>query len=117
MSSASVAPPWSRSTHSRPGARPRSRWPSASPPFWARHDARSTSRYDLRLPDEPGDIVAGALRAAAARGVTVRIAYNADHDERIFPPPPRTKPDLLEALPLRTIGISRRSRPHASQVR
>ena len=61
--------------------------------------------YDVRLPDEPGDIVAAALRAAAARGVTVRIAYNADHDERTFPPPPRTKPDLLEALPLRTIGI------------
>jgi phosphatidylserine/phosphatidylglycerophosphate/cardiolipin synthase-like enzyme len=61
--------------------------------------------YDVRLPDEPGDIVAAALRAAAARGVTVRIAYNADHDERTFPPPPRTKPHLLEALPLRTIGI------------
>ena len=61
--------------------------------------------YDVRLPDEPGDIVGGALRAAAARGVAVRIAYNADHDERVFPPPPRTKPELLEALPFPTIGI------------
>jgi hypothetical protein len=61
--------------------------------------------YDLRLPDEPGDVVAGALRAAAARGVAVRIAYNADHDERIFPPPPRTKPELLGALPFPAIGI------------
>jgi phosphatidylserine/phosphatidylglycerophosphate/cardiolipin synthase-like enzyme len=59
----------------------------------------------VRLPDEPGDIVAKALRDAAARGVAVRIAYNADHDERVFPPPPRTKPELLEALPFPTIGI------------
>jgi phosphatidylserine/phosphatidylglycerophosphate/cardiolipin synthase-like enzyme len=61
--------------------------------------------YDVRLPGEPGDIVAGALRAASGRGVAVRIAYNADHGERVFPPPPRTKPELLEALPFPTIGI------------
>jgi phosphatidylserine/phosphatidylglycerophosphate/cardiolipin synthase-like enzyme len=61
--------------------------------------------YDVRLPDEPGDVVAEALRAAAARGVAVRIAYNADHDERVFPPPPRTKPELLDALPFPTVGI------------
>ena len=61
--------------------------------------------YDVRLPGEPGDLVAGALREAAARGVAVRIAYNADHDERTFPPPPRTRPELLEALPFPTEGI------------
>jgi phosphatidylserine/phosphatidylglycerophosphate/cardiolipin synthase-like enzyme len=61
--------------------------------------------YDVRLPGEPGDVVADALRDAAARGVTVRIAYNADHDERIFPPPPGTKPELIEALPFPTCGI------------
>ena len=61
--------------------------------------------YDVRLPGEPGDIVAGALRDAAARGVAVRIAYNADHDERVFPPPPGTKPELLEALPFPTCGV------------
>jgi phosphatidylserine/phosphatidylglycerophosphate/cardiolipin synthase-like enzyme len=61
--------------------------------------------YDVRLPGEPGDLVAGALREAAARGVAVRIAYNADHDERVFPPPPRTKPELIEALPFPTRGI------------
>jgi phosphatidylserine/phosphatidylglycerophosphate/cardiolipin synthase-like enzyme len=61
--------------------------------------------YDVRLPGEPGDVVAGALREAAARGVDVRIAYNADHDERVFPPPPRTKPELIEALPFPTRGI------------
>jgi phosphatidylserine/phosphatidylglycerophosphate/cardiolipin synthase-like enzyme len=61
--------------------------------------------YDVRLPGEPGDVVAAALREAAGRGVAVRIAYNADHDERIFPPPPRTKPELIEALPFPTCGI------------
>ena len=61
--------------------------------------------YDVRLPGEPGDVVAAALRDAAARGVAVRIAYNADHDERIFPPPPSTKPELIEALPFPTCGI------------
>jgi phosphatidylserine/phosphatidylglycerophosphate/cardiolipin synthase-like enzyme len=61
--------------------------------------------YDVRLPGEPGDLVAAALREAAARGVAVRIAYNADHDERVFPPPPRTEPELVEALPFPTCGI------------
>jgi phosphatidylserine/phosphatidylglycerophosphate/cardiolipin synthase-like enzyme len=61
--------------------------------------------YDVRLPGEPGDLVAGALRDAAARGVAVRIAYNADHDERVFPPPPDTEPELIEALPFPTCGI------------
>jgi phosphatidylserine/phosphatidylglycerophosphate/cardiolipin synthase-like enzyme len=62
--------------------------------------------YDVRLPGEPGDVVAGALREAAERGVRVRIAYNADHPERLFfPPPPRTKPELLEAMPFPTCGI------------
>jgi phosphatidylserine/phosphatidylglycerophosphate/cardiolipin synthase-like enzyme len=45
------------------------------------------------------------LQNAVARGVAVRIAYNADHDERVFPPPPGTKPELIEALPFPTCGI------------
>ncbi len=62
--------------------------------------------YDVRLPGEPGDLVADALCAASERGVRVRIAYNADHPERIFfPPPPKTKPELLEAMPFPTCGI------------
>jgi phosphatidylserine/phosphatidylglycerophosphate/cardiolipin synthase-like enzyme len=70
----------------------------------ARHSL-DLALYDVRLPDEPGDVVTEALTAAAARGVAVRITYNADHDERIFPPPPRTRPELLEALPFPTVGI------------
>ena len=61
--------------------------------------------YDVRLPGSAGDLVADTLRDAAARGVAVRIAYNADHDERMFPPPPRTAPELIEALPFPTAGI------------
>ena len=61
--------------------------------------------YDVRLPGEPGDVVAGALRDAMGRGVRVRIAYNADHDERQFPPPPSTAPELLEAQPFDTKGV------------
>ena len=55
--------------------------------------------YDVRLPSPAGDVVAGSLRAAAARGVGVRIAFNEEHDHPVpVPPPPRTKPDLLAAL-------------------
>jgi phosphatidylserine/phosphatidylglycerophosphate/cardiolipin synthase-like enzyme len=61
--------------------------------------------YDVRLPGEPGDVVAAALRGASDRGVRVRIAYNADHDERLFPPPPRTEPELIEALEMETRGL------------
>jgi hypothetical protein len=43
--------------------------------------------YDVRLPGPPGDVVAGALRAAAERGVALRLAYNDNHDQRAAPPP------------------------------
>jgi phosphatidylserine/phosphatidylglycerophosphate/cardiolipin synthase-like enzyme len=56
--------------------------------------------YDVRLPGPVGDAVGGAIRAAAARGVAVRIAFNADGEgpRKPIPPPPRTDPSLLETL-------------------
>src|SRR4051812_26149135 len=55
--------------------------------------------YDVRLPGPVGDAVAGAIRAAAARGVQVRIAFNEDHPGGVLDsPPPRTEPSILETL-------------------
>ena len=65
--------------------------------------------YDVRLPSPTGDVVAGAIRSAAARGVAVRIAFNEERADRKrpipVPPPPQTKPELLAALgvPIRPI--------------
>jgi phosphatidylserine/phosphatidylglycerophosphate/cardiolipin synthase-like enzyme len=73
----------------------------------AARDTLEIALYDVRLPGPVGDAVAGAIRAAAARGVSVRIAFNADGERAVkpLPPPPRTEPSLLEALgvPLRAI--------------
>jgi phosphatidylserine/phosphatidylglycerophosphate/cardiolipin synthase-like enzyme len=50
--------------------------------------------------------VRGALTAAAERGVAIRLAYNVDHPDRTpVPPPPRTDPTLIEALPFPTAAI------------
>ncbi len=60
--------------------------------------------YDVRLPGDVGDRVADAIRAAAARGVRVRIAYNQDDrppedgERPFFPAPPQTEPHVLETL-------------------
>src|SRR5215218_2328048 len=60
--------------------------------------------YDVRLPGDVGDRVAGAIRAAARRGVRVRIAFNQDERPEedgprpFFPAPPRTEPHVLETL-------------------
>jgi phosphatidylserine/phosphatidylglycerophosphate/cardiolipin synthase-like enzyme len=51
--------------------------------------------------------VLGALRSAAARGVRVRLLYNLDDRPpgTSVPPPPRTRVDEIEALPLATCGV------------
>src|SRR5436190_3225256 len=62
--------------------------------------------YDIRLPGEPGDLVAGELRAAAARGVRVRLLYNVDSARPpAISPPPSTQPELLDALPIDSRGV------------
>jgi hypothetical protein len=71
------------------------------------HRSLDIALYDVRLPGAVGDVVAEALRDAAARGVAVRIAFNQDGDRAVkpLPPPPRTDPSLLETLgvPLQAI--------------
>lgn len=64
------------------------------------------SFYDVRLPGAVGDSVADSIRAAAARGVAVRIMYNADGFYEVpVPPPPSTHPEILAELgvPLKPI--------------
>src|SRR5215208_3867131 len=64
--------------------------------------------YDINLADESEQIVLGTLRAAAARDVRVRLLYNVDDrppGDVLPPPPPKTRPDEIEALPIATCGI------------
>lgn len=62
--------------------------------------------YDVRLPDPAGSIVAEELRAAASRGVEIRLLYNTDSDRPpAIHPPPATRPEILEELPISTRAI------------
>src|SRR4051812_50143362 len=56
------------------------------------HTSLDLALYDVRLPGAVGDAVADAIRAAAARGVAVRIAYNVDRERRGAGPPPPPPP-------------------------
>ena len=57
--------------------------------------------YDIRLPGQAGDLVADELRAAAGRGVAVRLLYNVDSNRPpAIQPPPSTRPELLHELPI-----------------
>jgi hypothetical protein len=63
--------------------------------------------YDLKLEGETERIVIGAIEAAAARGVAVRIAYNSDFRAPIpVPPPPESAPEDIEGLKVPTKPIA-----------
>src|SRR5256885_15725003 len=57
------------------------------------------AQYDFHLVPETREVVAGAIEAAAARGVAVRVVYNVDHRNPIpVPPPPEPDVQLIESL-------------------
>ena len=65
------------------------------------------AQYDFNLGPETREVVAGALRAAAARGVAVRILYNVDHENPIpVPPPPEPDVELISALGVPSCAIA-----------
>ena len=63
--------------------------------------------YDVRFETDAGALVLATLLAAQQRGVAIRLVYNVDHPGPIpVPPPPETKPEAIEALPVPTRGIA-----------
>ena len=73
-------------------------------------EARATldlALYDLNLGPETAEVVTGAIKGAAQRGVAVRLVYNVDHRGPIpVPPPCRTDETLIAELgvPARAIA-------------
>ena len=67
----------------------------------AARESLELALYDVRLPGAAGDLVAGAIRQAAAAGARVRLIYNTDTNRPpALHPPPSTRPEILEGLPL-----------------
>jgi phosphatidylserine/phosphatidylglycerophosphate/cardiolipin synthase-like enzyme len=74
--------------------------------FAAAEQTLEIAVYDLNLPPDLVGIVGDALRAAEARGVAIRLAYNLDHAKDVpVPPPPITNPEAMEGLPFPTAAI------------
>jgi phosphatidylserine/phosphatidylglycerophosphate/cardiolipin synthase-like enzyme len=72
--------------------------------------ARSTlliAQYDFHPGPETAEVLGGAIREAAARGVAVRIVYDVDHPNPVpVPPPPEPDVQLIASLsvPARAIA-------------
>jgi phosphatidylserine/phosphatidylglycerophosphate/cardiolipin synthase-like enzyme len=63
--------------------------------------------YDIHLVSENATPIRSALTDALARGVRVRLVYNFDFGKPIsVPPPPATRPELIEALKVEARGVS-----------
>jgi phosphatidylserine/phosphatidylglycerophosphate/cardiolipin synthase-like enzyme len=90
------------------GAQPASRVAAEIAAFLtAARETLDLALYDVRLETEAGALVLASLLAAHQRGVEVRLIYNVDHPGPIpVPPPPETRPEAIEALPVETRGIA-----------
>jgi phosphatidylserine/phosphatidylglycerophosphate/cardiolipin synthase-like enzyme len=65
------------------------------------------AQYDFHLLPETAAVVGGAIKAASARGVAVRILYNIDHRNPIpVPPPPEPDVQLIGSLGVPEKGIA-----------
>jgi len=72
----------------------------------ARHSL-DIAMYDIRSETDAGALVIASLLAAAQRGVAIRLLYDVAHPGPIpVPPPPETKPEAIEALPIPTRGVA-----------
>jgi phosphatidylserine/phosphatidylglycerophosphate/cardiolipin synthase-like enzyme len=71
----------------------------------AAEESLDCAHYDFHLEPETAEVVAGAIRAAAERGVAVRFLYNVDHRNPI-PVPPPPEPD---ALLIGSLGVPARA--------
>ena len=57
------------------------------------------AQYDFHLGPETAELVGGAIKAAAARGVAVRMIYDVGHRNPIpVPPPPEPDVELISSL-------------------
>ena len=82
-----------------PSGSPASSSPRARASSWRSTTSGSRTRS--------GSIVADALRAASERGVTIRLIYNVDSGRpAALHPPPETKPEILEELPIEVRAIA-----------
>jgi phosphatidylserine/phosphatidylglycerophosphate/cardiolipin synthase-like enzyme len=62
--------------------------------------------YDIHLESDHAAPIRSALTEACDRKVRVRLVYNVDFGKAInVPPPPVTRPELVEALPVETRSI------------
>jgi phosphatidylserine/phosphatidylglycerophosphate/cardiolipin synthase-like enzyme len=65
------------------------------------------AQYDFHLGAATCEIVCGAIKQAAARGVAVRILYNVEHPNPIpVPPPPEPDVALIRSLGVEAKAIS-----------
>lgn len=65
----------------------------------AAHVSLDLALYDFHLDPGLEELVVDTIEAAAARGVAVRIVYNADFRAPIpVPPPPKTAPEDIERM-------------------